>query len=223
MKNVILVMIMALIVGCSKGEDSPETPSTITDIDGNVYNSVVIGKQTWMKTNLNVSKYQDGTLIPEVTDPDQWAKLTTGAWCYYDNDPENGKLYGKLYNWYAVNDRRGLAPTGTRIPNDAEWATLTTFIGSVAGGKMKEIGTANWSSPNSEATNSTLFTGLPGGIIINEGTFYFIGDHGYWWSSTSNANTTTAAWNLSLGYNSVIACRSYDDKNYGFSVRCIKK
>ena len=219
MKNVILVMIMVLIVGCSK--DSVETPAIITDIDGNVYNAVVIGKQTWIKTNLNVSKYQDGTPIPEVTDPNQWAKLTSGAWCYYDNDPANGEIYGKLYNWYAVHDARGLAPKGYQIPTDEQWSTLTTFIGSVAGGKMKEIGTANWSSPNSEATNSTFFTGLPGGIIINDGTFYFIGDHGYWWSFTSIDSAT--AWNRSLGYNSGIVCRSYDDKNYGFSVRCIKK
>ena len=126
-----------------------------------------------------------------------------------------------MYNWYAVHDARGLAPKGYQIPTDEQWSTLTTFIGSVAGGKMKEIGTANWSSPNSEATNSTFFTGLPGGIIINDGTFYFIGDHGYWWSFTSIDSAT--AWNRSLGYNSGIACRSYDDKNYGFSVRCIKK
>ena len=221
MKNVFLIIMVILIVGCSK--DSVEVPTIITDLDGNVYNAVVIGKQTWMKTNLNVSKYQDGTLIPEVTDPVQWAKLTTGAWCYYDNDPANGEIYGKLYNWYAVHDARGLAPVGYQIPTDEQWSTLTTFIGSVAGGKMKEIGIANWTSPNSEATNSTGFTGLPGGIIISNGTFYYISDHGYWWSSTSNVNEETVAWNRSLGYNSGIACRSYDDKNYGFSVRCIKK
>lgn len=233
MKNVFLIIMVILIVGCSK--DSVEVPTIITDLDGNVYNAVVIGKQTWMKTNLNVSKYQDGTLIPEVTDPVQWAKLTTGAWCYYEST--DGNIYGKLYNWYAVagiwdeasktneSQRKQLAPTGYKIPSDEEWTTLTDYIGggAVAGGKMKEIGIANWTSPNSEATNSTGFTGLPGGIIISNGTFYFISDHGYWWSSTSNVNKATDAWNLSLGYNSGIACRSYDDKNYGFSVRCIKK
>ena len=219
MKNVFLVIMVVLIVGCSK--DSAEAPPTITDIDGNVYETIVIGNQTWMKTNLNVSKYQDGTPIPEEKDPVKWATLTTGAWCYYDNDPKNGKLYGKLYNWYAVNDKRGLAPTGTSIPTDAEWTTLTNFIGSEAGGKMKESDTSNWTSPNSEATNSTGFTGLPGGICISNGDFHFIGDYGYWWSATSVDAAT--AWNRSLGYNSSIACRSYDDKNYGFAVRCIKK
>ena len=221
MKNVFLVIMVVLIVGCSK--DSAEAPPTITDIDGNVYETVVIGNQTWMKSNLNVSKYQDGTLIPEVTDPVEWAKLTTGAWCYYDYDSSNGKVYGKLYNWYAVRDARGLAPAGYQIPTDEQWSTLTTFIGSVAGGKMKETDTSNWTSPNSEASNNTGFTGLPGGICISNGDFHFIGDYGYWWSATSNVDNNTMAWNRSLGYNSGIACRSYDGKKYGFSVRCIKK
>jgi uncharacterized protein (TIGR02145 family) len=227
MKNVFLVIMVVLIVACSK--DSAEAPPTITDIDGNVYETVVIGNQTWMKSNLNVSKYQDGTPIPEVTDPVVWAGLTTGAWCYYGNNPENGKLY----NWFAVvgvddnaslnnlSLRKKLAPTGYSIPTDAEWTTLTSFIGSEAGGKMKETDTSNWTSPNSEATNSSGFTALPGGICISNGDFHFIGYYGYWWSATS-ADAATA-WNRSLGYNSSIACRSYDDKNYGFAVRCIKK
>jgi uncharacterized protein (TIGR02145 family) len=219
MKNVFLVIMVVLIVGCSK--DSAEAPptniSTITDIEGNVYNVVVIGNQTWMKSNLNVSKYQDGTTIPEEKNPVKWAALTTGAWCYYDNNPENGKLYGKLYNWYAVNDKRGLAPTGTSIPTDAEWTTLTNFIGSEAGEKMKHV---DWSS-DPKVANSSGFTALPGGICISNGGFYFIGEYGYWWSATS-ADAATA-WNRSLGYNSSIACRSYDDKNYGLAVRCIKK
>jgi uncharacterized protein (TIGR02145 family) len=225
MRNVFLVVIVVLMVGCSK--DSAETPptniSTITDIDGNVYETIVIGNQTWMKTNLNVSNYKDGTPIPEVTDPVEWAKLTTGAWCYYDYDSSNGEVYGKLYNWYAVIDKRGLAPTGTSIPTDAEWTTLTSFIGSEAGGKMKETEPSNWTSPNSKATNSSGFTGIPGGYIISNGTFHFLGDYGYWWSSTSNVDDVTMAWNRSLNYNSGIACRSYDTKKYGFSVRCIKK
>ena len=215
MKNVFLVIMVVLIVGCSK--DSAEAPPTITDIDGNIYETVVIGNQTWMKSNLNVSKYKDGTPIPEVTDPVEWAKLTTGAWCYYDNDPENGKLYGKLYNWYAVNDKRGLAPTGTSIPTDVEWTTLTKFIGSEAGEKMKHV---DWSS-DLKVANSSGFTGLPGGICISNGDFHLIGDYSYWWSSTGR--DLNVAWNRSLGYNSTIVCTSYDDKNYGFAVRCIKK
>ena len=219
MRNVFLVVIVVLMVGCSK--DSAETPptniSTITDIDGNVYETVVIGNQTWMKSNLNVSKYQDGTPIPEVTDPVEWAKLTTGAWCYYDYISSNGEEYGKLYNWYAVNDKRGLAPTGTSIPTDAEWTTLTSFIGSEAGEKMKHV---DWSS-DLKVANSSGFTALPGGICISNGDFHFIGDYVYWWTATIVDAAT--AWNRSLGYNSTIVCKSYDDKNYGFAVRCIKK
>jgi uncharacterized protein (TIGR02145 family) len=235
MKNVFLVIMVVLIVGCSK--DSSEAPpidsEIVTDLDGNVYETLVIGNQTWFKENLNVSQYQDGTPIPEVTNPAQWATLTTGAWCYYENKTRNKEVYGKLYNWYAVAGiydvaslnnlslRKKLAPTGYSIPTDAEWTTLTSFIGSEAGGKMKETDTSNWTSPNSEATNSSGFTALPGGICISNGDFHFIGYYGYWWSATS-ADAATA-WNRSLGYNSSIACRSYDDKNYGFAVRCIKK
>jgi uncharacterized protein (TIGR02145 family) len=122
-----------------------------------------------MKTNLNVSKYKDGTPIPEVTDPVEWAKLTTRVWYYYDYDSSNGKLYGKLYNWYAVNNNKGLTPAGYQIPAGEQWTTLTNFIGSEAGLKMKETDTSNWTSPNSEATNSTGFTGLLGGICISNG------------------------------------------------------
>jgi uncharacterized protein (TIGR02145 family) len=229
MKNVILVMIMALIVGCSKGEDSPETPSTITDIDGNVYETVIIGNQTWFKENLNVSKYQDGTPIPEVTNPTQWATLTTGAWCYYENNTENKEVFGKLYNWYAVagiydveslntlSRRKKLAPTGYSIPTDAEWSTLTTFLGAEAGERMKH---EDWPEADSKIANSSGFSGFPGGIIISNGSFYLNGDYGFWWCAEGRDSET--AWNRSL-YNSSIACRSYDDKNYGFAVRCIKK
>ena len=219
LRNVFLGIIVILIFGYSK--DSVATPTIITDRDGNVYNTLIIGNQTWMTSNLNVPKYQDGTLIPEEKDPAKWATLTTGAWRYYDNDPKNAKLYGKLYNWYAVNNNKGLAPAGYQIPADEQWTTLTNFIGSEAGLKMKETDTSNWTSPNSEATNSTGFTGLPGGICISNGDIILLGDYGHWWSATSVDAAT--AWNRSLGYNSSIACRSYDDKNYGFAVRCIKK
>ena len=144
---------------------------------------VTIGTQTWMQKNLNVSKYSDGTLIPQVTDGTQWANLTTGAWCYYNNTTANGATYGKLYNWFAVvgiydaasaNNpalRKKLAPTGWHVPTDAKWTQLTDCLGgeSVAGGKMKSTGTIQagtglWDDPNTAATNESGFTGLPGGI-----------------------------------------------------------
>jgi len=104
-----------------------------------IYRTVVIGSQLWMAENLNVSHYRNGDSIPEVTDPEQWAKLTTGAWCYYNNDPEMGVIYGKLYNWYAVNDPRGLAPNGWHIPNDNERNTMINFLGGGFSAECKLI------------------------------------------------------------------------------------
>ena len=122
-----------------------------------------------MTKNLNVSRYRNGDLIPQATDASQWAGLTHAAWCYSSNDLSNGRVYGKLYNWYAVNNNKGLTPAGYQIPAGEQWTTLTNFIGSEAGLKMKETDTSNWTSPNSEATNSTGFTGLLGGICISNG------------------------------------------------------
>jgi uncharacterized protein (TIGR02145 family) len=196
--------------------------------------NVTIGTQIWNSTNLDVTNYRDGTPIPQVTDPTAWANLTTGAWCYYNNDPANGAIYGKLYNWYAVagiydaaslNDpslRKQLAPQGWHIPSDAEWTTLTTFLGgqNVAGGKMKSIGTSLWQSPNTAATNESGFTGLPAGFRYSIGTFNLIGYFGYWWSSSEFS--TTVAWYRLLNYSNGSAYRDDDDKGGGFSVRCIK-
>jgi uncharacterized protein (TIGR02145 family) len=184
--------------------------------------SVTICTQVWNLTNLDVTKYRNGDTIPEVTDPTAWAALTTGAWCYYDNDSANGAIYGKLYNWYAVNDSRGLAPTGYHIPTDTEWTTLTTCLGgeSVAGGKMKETGTTHWASPNQDATNISGFTGLPGGYRYNDGTFYDIGGNGIWWGSTQVG--TAYAWVRNLDYNYGYAGRYGTNKENGFSVRCLR-
>ena len=144
--------------------------------------TIVIGTQQWMEKNLDVLTYRNGDIIPQVTDPTAWAALTTGAWCYYNNDVANGAIYGKLYNWYAVNDPRGLAPTGWHVPSDAEWTTLETTLGGdpVAGGKMKVAGTTRWTTPNTGATNESGFAGLPGGTRNNNGTFSNVGSNGYW-------------------------------------------
>jgi uncharacterized protein (TIGR02145 family) len=193
--------------------------------------SITIGTQTWTTKNLDVATYSDGTVIPQVTDPTAWASLTTGAWCYYNNDSGTGTTYGKLYNWYAVagihdNDpntpNKKLAPTGYHVPSDAEWSTLTTFLGgeNVAGGKMKETGTAHWNSPNTDATNSSGFTGLPGGYRSLNGTFNDIGTNGDWWSSSEDG--ATYAWYRNLYYSNGDAYRSYSDKKDGFSVRCLR-
>jgi uncharacterized protein (TIGR02145 family) len=149
--------------------------------------SVIIGTQTWMLRNLDVITYRNGDSIPQVTDPTQWSGLTTGAWCWYNNDSANGAVYGKLYNWYAVNDSRGLAPAGYHIPTASEWQTLTNALGglSLAGGDLKEAGTTHWSDPNTGATNNSGFTGLPGGNRgAFNGTFSNINNIGYWWTSS---------------------------------------
>lgn len=213
MKNVFLGVMVVFIFGCSKSASDETAPVVIDE-----FKTVKIGNQTWFSENLNVSKYRNGDVIPEVTDPIQWGKLTTGAWCYYNNDSNNGLIYGKLYNWYAVKDSRGLAPKGYHISTDEEWTTLTNFLGASAGGKMKN--TTGWNGINIGATNNSGFSGLPGGFCINDEEFFFKETNGYWWSSTAIDSET--AWNRSLGINSSSVCRSYDNKKYGFSVRCVK-
>jgi uncharacterized protein (TIGR02145 family) len=185
---------------------------------------VTICAQRWMVKNLDVDKYRNGDPIPKVTDPTAWVALTTGAYCYYNNDSVTyAATYGKLYNWYAVNDPRGLAPTGWHIPSDAEWTILSACLGgnATAGGAMKETGTTHWTSPNTGATNSSGFTALPGGFrFYSDGTFGFVSVGGYWWSSTEY--NTTNAWQRYLanyyGYINI----DNSNKQYGLSVRCLR-
>jgi uncharacterized protein (TIGR02145 family) len=231
MKKVFLATLIVMLLGCSK-EDSPGASSALEDLDRNKYTAITIGKQTWYKENLSVSKYSDGTDIPEVSDPSEWSTLTTGAWCYYNNDSSNEEVFGKLYNWYAVAGifdqaslnnaslRKKLAPQGCHIPADSEWTALANNLGSNAGGQMKQEGTENWVETNFDVTNSSLFTGLPSGICITNGSFHFLSYHGYWWSATPRDSET--ARNRSLNYNSNIVCTSYDNIKYGLSVRFIK-
>jgi uncharacterized protein (TIGR02145 family) len=186
------------------------------------YPSVLIGAQYWMEKNLDVTTYRNGDPIPYVTDSTVWAGLTTGAWCYYNNDPANGAVYGKLYNWYAVNDARGLAPTGWHIPTDVEWLTLITTLGGepVAGGKMKVAGLTRWSTPNTAAVNTSGFAGLPGGIRSDLGTFVNVGYGGYLWSSTE-ANSLNAWFRLlDYDYGSLVTYNYF--KQIGLSVRCLR-
>ena len=197
---------------------------TMTDQEGNVYKTITIGAQTWSVQNLNVSIFRNGDTIPEVKTPDEWAQFGNEqkpAWCYYKNDTANGEKYGKLYNWYAVNDARGIAPKGWHIPTYAEWTTLTTYLGgdSVAGGKLKEIGTTHWNVPNTGATNETGFTALPGGYRYENGRYSNIGFEGTWWSSTEYS--TPYAWTRIM-YNNYPLNGGDLDKRDGFSVRCLQ-
>ena len=194
--------------------------------------NITNGTQYWQNTNLDVATYSDGTPIPQVTDKNAWINLTTGACCYYNNDATNGATYGKLYNWYAVagiwneasktdaSQRKKIAPIGYHIPSEAEWTTLTDYLGGagVAGGKMKA--TTLWNSPNTDATNTSGFTGLPGGSRGSNVTFNGIGSFGNWWSSSEF--NTAVAWGRSLDYNYGTAYRGSLNKAYGFSVRCLR-
>lgn len=186
--------------------------------------NVVIGTQKWTLQNLDLPTYRNGDIIPQVTDSAQWAGLTTGAWCYYKNDPANEAVYGKLYNWYAVNDSRGLAPLGWHIPSKEEFITLTTFLGGdlVAGGQMKETGITNWLSPNTGATNESGFTALPSGLRGSDAQFVSNGSNGYWWSNKQADADPNAAVEVGIRFN-LAACYMYWlNKGCGISVRCVK-
>ena len=155
-------------------------------------------------------------------DEAKWIKLKTGAWCYYENKAENGTTYGKLYNWYAVNDPRGLAPEGFHIPTYGEWEILIAYLGGneVAGGKMKEKGTDHWEKPNTNASNSSSFTGLPGGYLHADGDFCYIGQTGCWWSSSKSDKIY--AWRRAMYFDYSEVNLNESNKVYGFSVRCLK-
>jgi len=183
--------------------------------------TVKIGNQTWTTKNLNVSNYRNGDEIPMVDDPLTWSKLTYGAWCYYENIDSNGATYGKLYNMYAVLDPRGLAPKGFHIPSDKDWTTLTDYLGGKgeAGVKMKESGTTHWPRPNTGATNSSGFTGLPGGYRDDNGVFVSMGVNGFWWSSTEGF--TYFAWNRYPDTLYGLVGRDFGYKSYGMSIRCL--
>jgi len=202
-----------------------------TDGDNNNYPIVQIGTQIWMAENLKTTKYNDGTIIPNITVSATWAAETTGAYCDYYNTPSNSSSYGRLYNWYTVdnntatkivsNGDKNVCPTGWHVPSDAEWTMLTDFLGGelVAGGKLKETGTTHWLSPNTGATNETGFTALPGSYRDNNGTFYTRGGYGLWWSSSPNS--TTAFYRYISWSMSDVQWNVYDVRK-GMSVQCLK-
>ena len=150
---------------------------TIKDVDGNEYKTVYIGTQQWIVENLKTSKYSDGTPIPNVIDNTQWSNLSTGAWCHYNNSDSLGKIYGKLYNWYAVspstNGNKNVCPSGWHVPNNSEWIILTNYLGGESNAiqKLRITGIQYWNAPNSNATNSSLFSGLPSGYFFNWGGY----------------------------------------------------
>ncbi len=200
--------------------------STVTDVDGNNYNTVQIGNQCWTQSNLKVSKYRNGDNIPTGLSNSAWQNTTVGAYAIYDNNLVNYGLYGKLYNHYSVMDSRGLCPTGWHVPTDGEWTTLETFLGgsSVAGGALKITVTqptpGGWNPPNTAATNSSGFTAEPGGLRYDDGSFEALGYFGFWWSSSSSSGSN--AWYRILYYLNGSFYQPNDGRTYGLSVRCLR-
>jgi uncharacterized protein (TIGR02145 family) len=199
--------------------------SSITDVDGNSYQTVQIGTQCWTQSNLKVSKYRNGDNIPTGLSNTAWQNTTAGAYAIYDNNPVNDGLYGKLYNHYTVMDTRGLCPTGWHVPTDGEWTTLETFLGgsSVAGGALKSTGIqptpGGWVSPNAGATNSSGFSARPGGRREYNSGFVDVVAYGSWWSSSLSG---TDVWARYLHYDAGNITRGTEYLPHGFSVRCLR-
>ena len=206
------------------------TPGNGVTFDGYTYTSIVLGNgQEWMAENLRTTSYANGDPIPNITNNTEWSNLTTGAWSHYNNNSQYENPYGKLYNWYTVVDTRNVCPTGWHVPSDAEWSTFINYLdpnadggnnNNTAGGKMKSTGTQYWQSPNTDATNESGFSGLPGGSRYGNGAFSAIGLYGYWWSSTeTDAGTARSRYLL---YDAGLVGRPSLNKPNGFSVRCLR-
>jgi uncharacterized protein (TIGR02145 family) len=197
------------------------TVGTVTDIDGNVYPTIMIGNQVWMAENLKVTHYRNGDSIPNITNGAAWDSYGAGALGDIHNSLDSVAIYGRMYNWYAVNDSRNIAPDGWHVPTYQEWVILQNTLGTDAGNDMKEVGTAHWTSPNDLATNSSGFTALGAGIRGEQGYYIALYQQAYYWSSTEyddgdarEARLSHSSINLSLGG------KSY--KRTGCSIRCVK-
>lgn len=195
---------------------------TLKDVDNNTYNAIEIGTQVWMQENLKVIHYRNGDPITNVTADNAWSSTTSGAYCWYDNNPSNKDTYGALYNFYNVEDSRNLCPSGWHVPSDAEWTTLSNYLGGddISGGKLKEFGLSHWNHPNTDATNSSGFSALPAGYREFDGAFNSLGDEGKWWSRTLN-DLSTAFFRYIYNNYSTLFNENFK-KNSGLSIRCIK-
>ena len=208
----------------------------LTDIDGNVYKTVQIGEQIWMAENMEVTHYRNGDAVAFVSDNTAWSNLATGAYCNYGNNSGNVDTYGRLYNWYVINDSRNIAPAGWHVPTDEDWKILEIYLGmsrseadgtgnlgyrgTDEGAKLKESGYVHWNSPNTGATNESEFTALPAGYRYSTGGFNHLGYFAFFWSSTSY--NLERAWDRSVAYDHSEVYRNKDTKRSGYSIRLIK-
>ena len=230
MKKILLGFIaigLITFVGCGT---SKKNISTTIDLDGNTYKTVKIGTQEWMEENLNLDHFQNGDIIQEAKTKEEWFKAGENrqpACCNYDNNSSNGEKYGKLYNFYAVSDPRGLALNGWHVPTDAEWTVLENYLG--ANGYSDKTGDAlkskyDWKDirdgTSRNGTDDYGWLGLPGGYLNSLGVFDYIGNYGYWWSSSQYS--TDNAWYRDLSRYDDYVYRNDYNKSYGFSVRCLR-
>jgi len=213
-----LVLVAVLFTFNSCKKDDPKEKTTVTDIDGNVYNIIKIGNQEWLDRNLNVTHYRNGDPILN----DLSTAGTQGAWINYGNLTANGDIYGKLYNSFAGHDPRGIAPEGWHVPTKDEWVELINFLGgfSVAGGKLKEVGLAHWLEPNTSATDDFGFKALPGGYA--GGTGSYMGNYASFWTTTKIGTDTNETYMFYLYYNNSTVEQDSDFGSSGYSVRCIR-
>ena len=198
---------------------------TMKDVNGNVYRTSKLGIQEWSANNLNVTAFRNGDVIPEAKTKEEWIKAGVAekpAWCYFKNDPVNGLKYGKLYNWYAINDKRGLAPNGWRISINKDWELLVKNLLGIdyAGPKLKS--TSGWKSKVN--TNKIGFSALPGGLRDENGNFNFLGTVGQWWSNTQPVEVmkSNLIYSVKLNDNTVEVSYIKVKKGTGLSVRCVR-
>lgn len=238
----ILILIISIFISntqfcLSKGLEvnppSDSIPATVKDIEGNVYHTLVIGKQVWLQENLRTHKYRNGKPIAKNLTNAQWAANKTGACAVYANDSIKENAFGLLYNWYAVANPAGLCPTGWHVAKDSEWNQMVKYLddyadttelkrvqSEVAGGQLKEIGITHWASPNTGATGTAYFLGYAGGNKSVDGKCNDVGAYGYWWTATQSS--TAEAYGRLLSYFNSNIDRFKTSKNLGFSVRCVK-
>jgi uncharacterized protein (TIGR02145 family) len=233
MKIVLILFVLTIVpfISCPQAKSVGQ----VVDIDNNIYNTIIIGDQVWLKENLKVTRFSNGDQVQLITDTVAWSARTTPAYCNYNNSESIAQEYGRLYNYYTVIDKRNLCPAGWHVPDDTEWETLSVFLGGtkVAGGKMKEAGTRRWRSPNVmsiDTTNGDIseipvddsgFSALPSGRQYHD-TYAFLGEYTQMWSTTQSDFDVDLVWCRYLTFSLPHLSRFTYKRHYGLSVRCLK-
>lgn len=221
LKRILLSSMVTLLMCMTALNSSAQKAGEMAkDVDGNMYQSVVIGTQTWLTENLKVTRYSDATDIKQITDKTQWAKTTAPAFCWYDNDVANKDEYGALYNWHAVNGGN-ICPKGWHVPTDAEWTTLEEFVGGAqqAAEILKEKGTTHWKTTSAAVSDPYHFSARAAGFRNSDGDFTYQLSDCCWWTATSS--TSTYARNRSFSYYDKGISQRDIQRSNGYSIRCV--